>query len=113
LTALFGVLGTHQLAAYLNRGKQTTELGDAVLAIYVFLTLAATGFVAAFSGTYGIARRRAYASLLITCATLGINVVGFFVPTGGYALLPFYCSLVAGVGLTLALLIRKPGNQHG
>ena len=102
--AMLGVFGSPVLGAYLIRPKETTELGEAVLAIYAFLSFAATGFVAAFSGIYGIARRSRFIPLTITCIALSINLLGFFVPTGGYALLAFYASVVVGVGLTVLFL---------
>jgi len=88
---------------------ETTELGDAVLAIYVFLSFSATGFVAAFSGTYGVARSRMLPPVLITLLTVAINVLGFLVPTGGYAMAPFYLSLLIGIGLTA--LVVTPRQQ--
>ena len=92
---------------YFASGKETTEWGDAVLGIYVFLTFGSTGLIAGFSGIYGVARRRGYAALAITFTVLGINVLGFFVPTGGYALLPFYASIVIGLGLAGVFLILR------
>jgi len=92
---------------------ETTELGDAVLAIYVFLSFSATGFVAAFSGTYGVARSRILPPVLITLLTLAINVLGFFVPTGGYAMLPFYLSLLIGIGLTAVVMTPRRRKDTG
>src|SRR5579864_5756288 len=105
--AVLGVVTSPIIGRYLTHGSQTTEMGDAALAIYAFLTFGATGFIAAFSGAYGIARRSRYAPILITSIALTINIVGFFVPTGGYALAPFYASVVIGLGLTGAVLIHR------
>jgi hypothetical protein len=109
--AVSGVLCSHAIATYLTHDKQTTELGDAALAIYVFFTFGATGFIAAFSGTYGIVRRRGYAPVAITGITLGINILGFYEPTGGYALLPLYSSIVIGLGLTVGFLMLRPASE--
>jgi O-antigen/teichoic acid export membrane protein len=106
ILALLGVFAVQAIHDYLAHDK-LTEWGDALLAIYAFLTFAATGFVAAFSGIYGALRRSRYLPLSITCVTLAINVIGFFVPTGGYAMLPFYASVVTGVSLTIGFLGRE------
>jgi hypothetical protein len=108
--ALLGVFASQAIHDHLAQDQQT-ELGDAVLAIYAFLTFAATGFVAAFSSVYGTLRRSLYSSVGITCVTLAINIIGFFVPTGGYAMLPFYASIVIGVSLTMAFLGRERRGQ--
>jgi len=109
---IVGLFGALRLATYLAHGK-TTELGDAVLSIYVFLISSATGFIAGFSGTYGVARRRILPPVLITLLALAINILGFFVPTGGHALLPFYFSLFTGLGLTAVFLIpRQRKDTH-
>jgi hypothetical protein len=107
LFAIAGVPGSHAIATYLAHGKEPTELGDAALAIYAFFAFGSTGFIAGFSGTYGIARRSGYAPLVITCIAGGINVLGFFVPTGGYALAPFCASIVIGLSLTVVWLILR------
>lgn len=109
ILALLGVFASQAIHDYLAHDRQT-EWGDAALAIYAFLTFGATGFVAAFSKVYGIFRRNRYLPLIITCVTLAINIVGFFVPTGGYALLPFYASMVIGVSLTIGFLGRECRN---
>jgi hypothetical protein len=101
---VFAILGAYSCDAivmYLNHGKET-ELGSAVLAIYTFLAFGTTGFVAAFSTSYAIARRQAYCPVMTTSIAACINLLGWFVPTGGHALMPFYASLAMGVGLTLA-----------
>jgi hypothetical protein len=67
-----------------------------------FPAFGTTGFVAAFSTIYGIARRQAYCPVIITSIAALINLLGWFVPTGGHAMMPFYASLAIGVGLTLA-----------
>ena len=48
---------------------------------------------------------------VITGIVLSVNILGFFVPTGGYALLPFYSSIVLGVSLTVAFLILRRRND--
>lgn len=106
ILALLGVFASQAVRDHLAHDQQT-EWGDAVLAIYAFLTFAATGFVAAFSSVYGTLRRSLYPSVGITCVALTINIIGFFVPTGGYAMLPFYASIVIGVSLTMAFLGRE------
>ncbi len=105
--AILAVISSPAIGTLLTRGKPTTELGDAVLAIYAFLTFAATGFIGAFSGTYGIARKKGYTPLAITGITMSVNILGFFVPTGGHALLPFYASVVTGLSLTVAFLTLR------
>ncbi|MGA8310566.1 MAG: hypothetical protein WB755_11095 [Terriglobales bacterium] len=110
ISAVLGVYGSSAIHDYLVHDK-LTEWGDALLAMYAFLTFGATGFVAAFSSIYGVARRSRYVPLAITCGTLTINVLGFFVPTGGYALLPFYVSIVTGISLTIAFLGREQRTQ--
>jgi len=111
--AILAVFSSPAIGALLTHGKPTTELGDAALAIYAFLTFAATGLIGAFSSTYGIARRKVYAPLMITGITMSVNILGFFVPTGGYALLPFYASVVTGLSLTVVFLILRssPGKS--
>jgi len=99
--AILGVYSCDAIVMYLSHGKET-ELGSAVLAIYTFLAFGTTGFVAVFSTIYGIARRQAYCPVIITSIGACINLLGWFVPTGGHALMPFYASLAIGVGLTLA-----------
>jgi len=109
---MVGLFGAQRLATYLLHGENT-ELGDAVLAIFVLLTSSATGFIAGFSGTYGVARRRILSPVLITLLAFAINIVGFLVPTGGYALLPLYFSLFTGLGLTAVFLIPgHPKDAH-
>lgn len=103
VVALLGVFASEAIHNYLAHDK-LTEWEDALLAIYAFLTFGATGFVAGFSIIYGLARRSWHRPLAITCATLAINILGLFTPTGGYAMLPFYISIVAGAGLTIAFL---------
>jgi len=109
IVALFGA---QRLATYLAHGE-TTELGDAALAIYVFLSSSATGFIAGFSGTYGVARRRILPPVLITLLACAINVVGFFLPTGDHAMLPFYLSLLTGIGLTFLVPRRRNAADIG
>jgi hypothetical protein len=104
--AVLGVIVSHSLATFLVHGE-TTELGDAVLAMFVFLSSLAVGFTAVLSGIYGIARMRTLPPILITLLAVSINVVGFIVPTGGHAMLPFYLSLVVGIGLTTIVLGAK------
>ena len=106
VAAIVGVPATLAIATHFN-GQQGTELGDAVLAIYAFATFSVTGFIAGISITYGLARRRGYTALVITCIVLGINIAGFFVPTGGYALAPFYASILIGLVLTIVFLILR------
>lgn len=77
------------------------------MGIYVFLGFSATGFAAGFSSIYGLARRRKLVPVVTTLLTIVINVVGFFVPTEGYAMLPFYLSIVVAVGLTAVLLMPR------
>jgi len=103
---MVGLSGAQRLATYLAHGE-TTELGDAVLAIFVLLSSSATGFIAGFSGTYGIARRRILPPVLITLLAFVINVVGFYLPTGGHAMLPFYLSLLTGTVLTAVVLVPR------
>ena len=112
LFAIAGVLGSHAIATYLAHGKEPTELGDAALAIFAFFAFGATGLMAGFSSTYGIARRNGYAPLVITCIVLGINVLGFILPTGGYALAPFCASIVIGLGLTVKFLIMRAAQAE-
>ena len=78
-----------------------------MLAIYVVLSCSATGFIAGFSATYGVTRRRVLPPLLITLLAFAVNVVGFYLPTGGHAMLPFYLSLLTGIGLTAVVLIPR------
>jgi hypothetical protein len=108
VSAVLGLLSTPAIEIFLAHGKETTEFGDAALAIYAFLTFGATGFIAAFAAKYGIVRRKVYAPLLITCIAMSINIVGFLVPTGGYALAPFYASIAIGFGLTAVFLMPRP-----
>lgn len=54
--AVSGVYGCGAIEMHLTHGN-VTELGSAVLAIYAFLGFGATGFIAAFSSIYAIARR--------------------------------------------------------
>jgi len=99
--ATLGAFTCDAIVMYLTRGKET-ELGSAVLAMYTFPAFGTTGFVAGFSTIYGIARRRAYCPVITTCIAACVNLLGWFVPTGGHALMPFYASFAIGVGLTLA-----------
>jgi hypothetical protein len=110
LSAILGIFCTIPLGQLLAQGQETTEAGDAVLAMYAFMTFGATGSIVGFSGTYGIARQRGSLALAVTCIVLGVNIVGFFVPTGGYTLLPFYSSIVLGLTLTVVLLILRPAR---
>jgi len=107
ISAILGIFCTIPIGLFLADGQETTEAGDAVLAIYGCMSFGATGLIAGFSGTYGIARQRGYAALAVTCVVFGINIVGFFVPTGGYAMLPFYASIVIGLILTVVFLILR------
>lgn len=101
LFSISGVFICDAVVMYLSHGKET-ELGSAVLAMYTFLAFGTTGFVAAFSTIYGIARRQAYCPVITASIAACINLLGWFVPTGGHALMPFYTSLAIGVGLSLA-----------
>lgn len=105
--AMLGLCCIPLIEKCLAHVQQTTEWGDAVLGIYAFMTFGATGFIAGFSSAYGIARRSGYAPLVITSIVLSINIVRFFVPTGGYAMLPFYVSVAVGLGLTVVFLILR------
>jgi hypothetical protein len=108
--AVSGVYGCDAIEMQLTHGN-VTELGSAVLAIYAFLGFGATGFIAAFSSVYAIARRQTFFPLIITFIVFCINLLGWFVPTGGYALLPFYASLAIGVGLTISLSFTRKQQQ--
>jgi hypothetical protein len=108
VSVVLGLFCAILIEALAANGQQSTEAGDVVLAICVVLTCGPTGLIAGFSGAYGIARRRGYAALAITCNALGINILGLYVPTNGHALLPFYASTVIGLSLTMVFLILRP-----
>ena len=110
--AILGIFCTIPIGRLLAGGQQTTEAGDAALAMYAFMSFGATGLIAGFSGVYGLARQRGYAALAVTSVVLGINIVGFFVSTGGYATLPFYASIVLGLTLTVIFLIRHASRAE-
>ncbi len=101
VSAVLRIFCTIPLGLILANGQETTEAGDAVLAIYDFMAFGATGLIAGFSGIYGIARQRGYVALAVTGVAFAINIGGFFVPTGGYAMLPFYASIAIGLSLTI------------
>lgn len=110
VSAILGIFCTIPIRLLLAEGQETTEAGDAVLAIYAFMTFGATGLIAGFSGAYGIARQRGYIALAVTGIVLAVDIVGFFVPTRGYAMLPFYASIVIGLSLTVVFLILRPSR---
>jgi hypothetical protein len=105
ISIVLGLFCSIPIGLVLAHGQKITELGDAALGMFAAMTFGATGMIAGFSSVYGIARRRGYVALAVTCIALAINIGGFFVPTGGYAMLPFYASIAIGLSLTVVFLI--------
>ena len=109
ILALLGVFASQAIHDHLAHDQQT-EWATQCWRFTLFSLSRSQGSLR-HSSVYGTLRRSLYPSVGITCVALTINIIGFFVPTGGYAMLPFYASTVVGVSLTMAFLGRERRDQ--